>query len=147
MHVDSVVHQIEKHSKSWNFWGDRFFTNFSKITFSEKVTTDFENRTKLRPCLFFYIEHKAVPYSHTEQVQSVLQPQISILFAHFRFEHRQLKISITQYSWEKNIIPEKFIKSLYWWFKKNWKLWNYRTSRFVYTAARRNVLAFPHCMQ
>ena len=66
MHVNSLVHQIEKHSKSWHFGGDRIFTNFSKIAFSETVTTYFENRAKrqaeTKSCAFLDIGHKAVPY-------------------------------------------------------------------------------------
>ena len=146
MHVNSLV-QIEKHSKSWNFWGDRIFTNFSKIALSKKVTTDFENRAKrqaeTKACVFWTWTTSLHP---TEQVQSILQSQISIHFAHFRFECKQLKNSVTRYSWEKNH-SRKCYQKPFLMIQKNWKLWNYRTSRFVYAAARRNALAFSHCMQ
>ena len=72
---------------------------FLKIAISEKVTTDFKNRakrqaeTKARAC--------NTRLYHTEQVQSILQPQISIHLAHFRFESKQQKSSVTWYSWDK----------------------------------------------
>ena len=106
--------------RSWNVWEDRSFTNFSKVAFSKKVTTVFENRAKrqaeAKTCAFFYMDHKAIP---------ILQPQNSILFAHFRFECKQLKISITRYSWKRNHSKKCYQKPLLM-IQKNWKLWNYR---------------------
>ena len=95
-----------------------FLTNFYKIAFSEKVTTDFENRAKrqaeTQTYIMFDMDHKAIPF----RASSVhLQPKISILFACFRSECKQLNISVSRYAWKK-ISPKNFIRSLYWWFKR-----------------------------
>ena len=143
MRTNSVVHRIEKHSKSCSFWGDIVFTNLSKITFFEKVTTDFENRAKclaeIKTCIFFFFTWTTRLYPR-EQVQSILQPQNSILFAHFRFEYNQLKkINSTVFMKKKHSFP-KMLSNAFIDERMNWKLWNNRTSCFVYTAARRNAL-------
>ena len=95
--MTSLVHQTEKHSKSWNCWGNRTFTNFSKIAFSEnwlqilKIVRGF----KLTPEIRLFRTWSTRLYT-TEQVRSILQPEISTHFAHFRFE-----IWITRYPWER----------------------------------------------
>ena len=65
----------------------------------------------------------------TEQVQFILQTHISIHFTHFRFEWKQLKSSITRYSWDKNHSRKCFQKP-FMMIQKTWKLWKYRNSRF-----------------
>ena len=39
--VNSVVHKTEKHSKSWNFWGDRFSYEFHKKSHFPKIDCRF----------------------------------------------------------------------------------------------------------
>ena len=55
------------------------------MAFSEKVTTDFENRAKRQAESKTYVPRRLY---NTVHVQSILQPQISSLF---RFECKQLK--------------------------------------------------------
>ena len=98
MHVNSVLYQIEKTLRKLKFLRRQIFYEFLKTAISEKVTTDFENRTKRKAetkhAPFLTCTTKLCP---TEQVQSILQPQISTHFAHFRFECKQLKSSVTRY--------------------------------------------------
>ena len=131
MHANSVLHQTEKHSKSWNFWGDIYFTNFSKITFFRKKWDRFWKSCKvsswdLNMRLFLTWTTRLYP---REQVQSILQPQISVLFAHFQFECKKLNFkSMTRYSWKQNHSRKCYQMPLLM-FQKNSKLWNYRTGR------------------
>ena len=61
-----------------------------KIVFSEKNTTDFENRLKHKVnILCVFLDLVTSPYP-TEQCQSILQPEISIHFLHFRFRRENL---------------------------------------------------------
>ena len=143
MHVNSVVYQIGKHSKSGNFCGDRIFTSFSK-----NVTSDFENRAKrqaeTKACIFLYIY---VPQGYT--LQSKFSP----------FSNRKFHPFCTLPVWMETIKKfnntvvmrqkpsPKMLSKAFIDDSKNWKLWNYRNSRLVYTAARRTALLFPHCKQ
>ena len=140
MHVNNLVHQIQKHSNNWISEETDFFTHFSEIAFFKKVTTDFENCAKrqaeTKTCVFVYMDHKAIPYRAS-----------SVHFATANFHPfrtlpvwmQTIKISITRYSWEKNHSQKCCQKPLLM-IQKNWKLRNYRTSRFFYTVARRNAL-------
>ena len=60
--------------------------------FLRKLTTDFENRTEVnvRPKHATFWTWTTRPYP-TEQGQSILQPEISTYYAHFRFECKLLK--------------------------------------------------------
>ena len=66
---------------------------FSKIA-TAKLTTDFENRTKrqaeTKACVFLDVDYYAIPYK--EQVQSILQPEMSTHYVHFRFECKILNL-------------------------------------------------------
>ena len=74
--------------------------NFSNIAFFEKVMTDFENRTKrqteTKSCVFF--GHGPHGYTLQSKFSPFCNRNISIYFAHFRFEYKQLKKSMTRYS-------------------------------------------------
>ena len=102
MHVNSVVHLIEKHWKSLIFLEKSPFPKKWQIVKIVQASSGYKRTPRLYP---------------TKQVQSVLQPQISIHFAHFLFECKQWKMSMTRYSWEKTH-SRKCYKSLYWWFKR-----------------------------
>ena len=134
--------------KTWNFWGDRNLTNFSKIAFFEKWLQILKivRGVKLRPKHVSFWTWTTRLYPTEQVVQSILQPEISTYFTHFRFECKQIKVSITRYSWEK-CFPESVIKNLYWWVK--------RTEIFeiiglvvlsTHAVARRNTLVFSHCI-
>ena len=56
--------------------------------------------------------HGPQGYTCKEQVQSILHQEISIHFAHFRFECKKLEISITRYSWEKKCSRKCYQKPL-----------------------------------
>ena len=130
MHVNSVVHLVEKHSKSWNFWGDGFFTNFSKIAFSEKVTTDFKNRAKRQTDTRQSISNANFhPFRTLPVWMQTIQNVNNMVFVRKKSFSKMLSKAVIDYSKE---------------------LWNYRTSRFVYTVTRRHALVSkkdPHCMQ
>ena len=67
MHVNSVVHQIEKTLKKLKFLRRQIFYEFLKIAISKNVKTDFENRAKrqarTKACAILDMYHKAIlPY-------------------------------------------------------------------------------------
>ena len=68
------------------------FYDFLKNRNFQKLTTDFEivQSVKLRPkhASFWMLTTRPYP---TKQVQSILKPEISTHFAHFRFECKILK--------------------------------------------------------
>ena len=120
-----------KFFKKWNFYDFHTNRNFRKLT------TDFENRTK-RHASFWTLTARQNP---TEQVQSVLQPEISTHFAHFRFECKILKFQ------EHRIYAEKYYSRKCYQMsllmnQKHWKLWNFRSGCFAYIVARKRRWPF-----
>ena len=81
-----------KHSKGWHFCRNGIFTIGSKVAISENWLQILKivQSIKLRPKRSSFWTLTTRPQHPTEQVQTILQPEISIHFAHFRFE---LKIS------------------------------------------------------
>ena len=80
----------------------------------------------------------------TEQVKSILQPE---MFTHFHtsgLNAKILNILIAQYSWENNS-PKNVIKSLYWWFNstENFEI----IGLFVFSTQSHEEMHihFPHC--
>ena len=107
--MNSVGHQIEKHSKSWNFWGDRSFTNFSNIAFFEKwlQILTIVRGVKLRAK---DVDHKATPYRAS-----------SVHFATGKFRlFRKLPVWMQTFKSSNNtvftrkIFSRKCYHSLYW---------------------------------
>ena len=131
----------KKKIKKLKFLKKQNFYDFLKNRLFEKVTTDFENHAKRQA------ETKAFALLHGPQGYT-LQSNFSPFFATPNFHPFralpvwiQTKLSMTGYSWENNNSRKCYQKPLM--IQKNRKLSNYRTSRFVYTAAGRKALAFP----
>ena len=131
MHVNVLVHQTEKHPKSWNFWGDRIFTNFQQWSFPKKwrQISKIVQSVKLRAKhTSFYMDHKAIQYS-----------ACSVHFATANFQSfpvwmQTIKTSIWRYSGEKN--HSGLVGWLYYCFT---------ALRHILGHFERGHLAYPHC--
>ena len=138
MHVNSVVHHI-KNTKKLKFLRRQNFYEFLKNRLFRK------RQAETKTCVFL-LDHRVIPYiassGHFATANSHLFRTLPVWMQ---------TISITRYSWEKKTGEKNHSQKCYQkpllMSPKNWKLWNYRTSRFVYTVARRYALVFPHCLQ
>ena len=77
--------------KMLKFLRKQNFYEFFKNRIFRKMTTDFENRSMRQAETMSLFGHEPQGYTCKEQVQSILQPEISIHFAHFRFECKKKK--------------------------------------------------------
>ena len=93
------MHQTEKHPKSWNFWGDRIFTNFQQSPFPKKwrQISKIMKSVRLRAKhTSFYMDHKAIQYSACSVHYATANSY------HFLVWMQTIKTSIRRYSGEKN---------------------------------------------
>ena len=101
-----------KKKKKLKFLKKQNCYDFLKNCIFRKLTTDFENHTKRQSMHPF----GRWPLYPTEQVQSILQPEISSHFAHFRFESKILKFQEQGIHERKN--PENVSELTNLWLKK-----------------------------